>query len=161
MERPGSWLREPGVEGDSEVAALASERADLDTNHQLLRGLAASGMLGDTAKSQIDASHIARCSRRPRPRRPMRPLLEQAVLARHGFDSYLEYTIATSTRSVGQAVEAKLADPRSTSRASIATWPRHGPGSPGESSSSPAREPAQQKVSALLGFRPEGHRSMC
>ena len=47
------------MEGDPEVVALASKRADLDTNHQLLRGLAASGMLGDTAKSQIDASHIA------------------------------------------------------------------------------------------------------
>ena len=156
VERAWQLVARPGVEGDSEVAALASERADLDTNHQLLRGLAASGMLGDTAKSQIDASHIA-LLQASKAQEADAAAAEQAVLARYGFDSYLEYTIATSTRSVGQAVEAKLADLEehieSLDRDLAAARSRVA----GRIEQlAAAREPAQQKVSALLGFRPEG-----
>jgi hypothetical protein len=145
-----------GIEGDPAVAALASQRADLGTNHELLVGLSSSGLLGDTAKAQIDAAHVA-LLQAPKAQQAAAADAELQVLARYGFDSYLEYTIATSTRSVGQAVQTKLDEltahleslDRSLAEVRSAAATRI-------EQLAAQREPAQQRVTAFLGYRPEG-----
>jgi chaperonin cofactor prefoldin len=145
-----------GIEGDPTVAALVAERSELGDNHALFQDLASSGMLGQTAKSQIDAAHVA-VLQAPKGQEEAAAAAELEVLARYGFDSYLEYTIATSTRSVGQAVEEKLQElterieglDRRLAEARAAAAARI-------ESLAAEREPAAQKVTAFLGHRPEG-----
>ncbi|UDY34331.1 hypothetical protein [Dermatobacter hominis] len=145
-----------GIEGEPTVAALAAERADIGGNHEVLVALAASGLLGDTAKTQIDAAHIA-LLQAPKGQQDAAAAAELEVLARYGFDSYLEYTIATSTRGVGQAVEAKLAEltGRIESLDRALTEAREAAAARIDQLAS-QREPAQQRVTAFLGYRPEG-----
>ena len=145
-----------GIEGDPEVRPLAAERAELDGNHRLLVGLASSGLLGDTAKAEIDAAHVE-VLQAGRSQASAAAAKELEVLARYGFDSYLEYTIATSTRSVGQAVQSKLDD--LTHRieqldAALATARSHAAGRIEDLAA--RREPAQERVTAFLGHRPSG-----
>ncbi|MBS1838918.1 MAG: hypothetical protein JST64_14590, partial [Actinobacteria bacterium] len=113
-------------------------------------------VLGETAKAQIDAAHVA-VVRAGRGDADAAVAAEVEVLSRYGFDSYLDYTIATSTRSVGQAVEAKLAElddhvdhldrALDDARAAAAEHLER---------LAAEREPAQQKVTDLLGYRPSG-----
>lgn len=145
-----------GIEGDPDVAALVAERSDIDENHRLLVGLSESGLLGDTAKSQIDAAHVVVvCAGKAD--EPAALAAEANVLARYGFDSYLEYTIATSTRSVGQAVEAKLGELAARVEALDAALDaaRNAAARRIEELAA-AREPTRRRVSDLLGCRPEG-----
>ncbi len=145
-----------GIEGDPTVAALAAERNDLGSNHELLLGLQSSGLLGDTARSQIDAAHIA-LLQAAKSQQAAAADAEQQVLARYGFDSYLEYTIATSTRSVGQAVEAKLDELTQHIASLDAALAEARAAAAGRIEQLAAqREPAQERVTAFLGYRPDG-----
>jgi hypothetical protein len=101
------------VEDEPEVLE-ARQRAEALT-HRLaaLEELADSGILADRARSEIDAAHNE--TLRLESERHLRSGgAEQAaeheaeVLATYGFDSYLDYTIAVSTRSVGDAVRGTL-----------------------------------------------------
>lgn len=156
IEAEWQTLSRRGIEGDPEVARLVHDEADMESNVSLLDGLAASGLLGDTAKAQINAAHID-VLQAPKGQVEALTAAEHAVLARYGFDSYLEYTIATSTRSVGQAVETKrqelrdrltevetqLSAARSAAAAQIEEMAAR-------------REPARERMVAFLGREPEG-----
>lgn len=156
LDREWQRLSQRGIEGSPDVLRLASEHADLVTNQRVLAGLAESGLLGETAKSQIDSAHIA-VLQAPKSEHSAAVAAEVAALARYGFDSYLEYTIATSTRSLGQAVQAKLdeldarisqLDAELSSARSLAALQIE--------QLAAEREPAQEQVTALLGYRPTG-----
>lgn len=145
-----------GIEGDPEVVRLAAERADIGENHELLLGLAESGLLGETAKSQIDAAHVA-VVQAVKSDEAAAVEAQAQVLARYGFDSYLEYTIATSTRSVGQAVESKLIELVSrVDDLDAALVAARTAAADHLDRLATAREPAQQKVTEFLGYRPAG-----
>ena len=156
LDREWQRVAQLGIEGAPEVARLALEQHDRLTNQSLLAGLAESGLLGDTAKSHIDAAHIA-VLQASKAQQAAAASEELSVLGRYGFDSYLEYTIATSTRSLGQAVQAKLDeldvviaqldhDLRAARAAAAAEIERL----------AAEREPAQERVTSLLGHRPTG-----
>jgi hypothetical protein len=156
IETAWQQVASAGIEGDPAVAALAAERADIGGNHDVLVGLSASGLLGDTAKTQIDAAHVA-VLQAGKGQQDAAVAAELEVLARYGFDSYLEYTIATSTRGVGQAVEAKLAELTERISALDAALGQARTAAAARIEQLAAqREPAQQKVTAFLGFRPDG-----
>lgn len=145
-----------GVEGDPDVVRLTAERADIAQNHDLLVRLSDSGVLGQTAKSQIDEAHVA-VVRAVKGEVDQAVAAEVEVLARYGFDSYLEYTIAISTRSVGQALDAKLAE--LTARVDsldVALRAARTAAADRLERLAARREPAQERVTAFLGFRPDG-----
>jgi hypothetical protein len=77
-----------------------------------LEELSASGVLAEQARREIDAAHAERARleiERGRGRSLEEAIArEEEVTARYGFDSYLDYSIALSTRSVGEAVQATL-----------------------------------------------------
>ncbi len=156
LDRAWQRVAQLGIEGAPAVARLVSDQHDLVTNQRLLADLAASGLLGDTAKSHIDAAHIA-VLQAPKSEQAAAVADEQTMLARYGFDSYLEYTIATSTRSLGQAVQAKL-DELDAAIAQVG----HDLGLARTTAATEIerlaaeREPAQERVTALLGYRPAG-----
>lgn len=145
-----------GIEGDPTVARLAAERTQIGENFDLLVKLSESGMLGDTAKAQIDAAHVG-VVRAAKSDEGAALAAEAVVLARYGFDSYLEYTIATSTRSVGQALETKVAE--LTSRVDLLDAELAAARSAAAdhlNSLANEREPARERATAYLGYRPEG-----
>lgn len=145
-----------GIEGDPEVVRLVAERADIGENHDLLLGLSESGVLGEMAKSQIDAAHVA-VVRASKADSSTEVAHEAHVLERYGFDSYLDYTIATSTRSVGQAVEQRLAElVARVEHLDQALVDARAAAARRLEQLAAAREPAQERVTAYLGYRPEG-----
>lgn len=154
----GEWqlLSRRGIEGDPDVALLAHEQNDMESNVSLLDGLSASGVLGDTAKSQIDAAHIA-LLQAAKPQQEALAVAEHEVLSRYGFDSYLEYTIATSTRSVGQAVEAKRQELRERLTEVETRLVAARSSAAGQIEEMAARrEPARERMVRLVGHEPEG-----
>ncbi len=113
LERRWAEVSAVGVEDEPPVVQ-ARERLDvLTVRLSALEELAGSGILADRARSEIDAAHNERA--RIEGERHLRSggleeavEAEQRVLSTYGFDSYLDYTIALSTRSVGDAVESTL-----------------------------------------------------
>jgi hypothetical protein len=96
-----------GVEEDPDVTIARACHDELAHRLAALEELSASGVLVEQARREIDEAHSQRAGARGR-------ALEEAVAregevtARYGFASYLDYTIALSTRSVGDAVSATL-----------------------------------------------------
>lgn len=86
-----------GVEDEPSVVEARLRHEEASARARSLDQLAGSGLLADRARSEIDAAHDS-----------SDPAEEQRVLALYGFDSYLEYKIALSTRSVGDAIEATI-----------------------------------------------------
>lgn len=97
LEEEWQTLSARGVEGDPEVKEARERLAEIGVRTANLEELASSGLLADRARSEIDAAHEAADSEE-----------EHRVLELYGFDSYLDYTIALSTRSVGQTIEATV-----------------------------------------------------
>lgn len=97
MEREWEELSARGVEGDQEVLEARERHEEVTVRAANLEELASSGLLAQRARSEIDAAHEAADD-----------LEEHRVLQSYGFDSYLDYTIALSTRSVGEAIEATV-----------------------------------------------------
>lgn len=156
VEEPWQEAAARGIEGDPEVSRLSSERADLTVNHEMLMKLSQSGVLGDTAKAEIDAAHIA-VLQAPKGSEAAASSEELRILERYGFDSYLEFTIDTSTRSVGQAVEAKLADlDRRVKELDGQLSDARNAAADRLERLAAEREPAQERVTAFLGERPSG-----
>ena len=114
-ELEGRWreISAVGVEQEPEVIEARERHDSLTQRLAALEELAESGILADRARSEIDAAHneTARIeSERHRRSGGMETAAaaEADVLAKYGFDSYLDYTIALSTRSVGEAVKGTL-----------------------------------------------------
>lgn len=159
IERAWEVAAAAGVEGDAEVEAASRRRKALSEQRELLDGLARSGMLGDTAKSEIEAAHVAVTKAHGHHSREHDQALagEDEVLARYGFDSYLDFTIATSTRSVGQKAQAKL---RSVTD-ELASAERDLVRSREDAAArlqalADQREPVRERIAAFLGSWPDG-----
>lgn len=150
-----------GVEGDPDVLAATRRHAELVQQHDLLEGLARSGVLGETARSEIESAHVAviACSGRgdrggERDRCLAR---EEVALTRYGFDSYLDFTIATSTRSVGRKAEAKLAlVAQEVKAADEELVMARQTAAEGLQRLAEQREPMRERITEFLGFRPDG-----
>ncbi|MCO5318331.1 MAG: hypothetical protein M9942_07825 [Microthrixaceae bacterium] len=97
LEAAWEELTARGVEGDPAVVEARAHHDEVVSRHEALRGLADSGLLAERARDEIDAAHESADAE-----------LEDRVLAAYGFESHLDYTIAVSTRSVGEAVESTL-----------------------------------------------------
>ena len=77
-----------GVEGEPEVIEATRRRDELERQRELLAGLARSGVLGDTAKSEIESAHAAVVASGGRgDDKAARLDAEDAALSRYGFDS--------------------------------------------------------------------------
>jgi hypothetical protein len=101
-----------GVEAEPDVVVARARHDELSQRLRALEELSASGVLAEQARREIDAAHAER-TRLENDRGRSRSIeeavaREEEVTAKYGFDSYLEYTIALSTRSVGEAVQATL-----------------------------------------------------
>ncbi|MGI9577820.1 MAG: hypothetical protein ACR2OH_06455 [Microthrixaceae bacterium] len=102
-----------GVENEPAVVEARGRLEALSQRLYALEELAESGILADRARTEIDAAHNETV-RRESERHVRSSGVEEAagheadVLATYGFDSYLDYTIALSTRSVGDAVKGTL-----------------------------------------------------
>ncbi len=147
-----------GVEGDPEVVAALARRDRLAEIQTLLQGLSRSGLLGDTAKSEIESAHAAVVAGGHHQRdRDAAIEVEDETLSRYGFDSYLDFTIATSTRSVGQKAEAKLrlVTQELAGAEEDLTLARNGAARRLEELAA-RREPQRERVAAFLGAWPEG-----
>ena len=107
-----------GVEEDPEVAAARARHDELANRLAALEKLSASGVLVEQARREIDEAHAERARGRGRALEEA-IAREEEVTARYGFDSYLDYTIALSTRSVGDAVRATLENVRAEAMASM------------------------------------------
>jgi hypothetical protein len=145
-----------GVEGDTGVVAATAHRDALAEQRDLLDRLSRSGLLGDTAKSEIEAARTA-AQAASGADRDRAVAAEDEALSRYGFDSYLDFTIATSTRSVGQKAQAKLAtvtdDLAAAEEALVAA---RDAAAANLERLAEAREPARRRIADYLGFRPEG-----
>lgn len=97
LEEEWQVLSTSGVEGDPAVVVARERLDEVDERTSNLEELAASGLLAARARSEIDAAHEAADVDE-----------ERRVLDLYGFDSYLDYTIALSTRSVGDAIDATV-----------------------------------------------------
>jgi hypothetical protein len=95
LEDEWQVLSSLGVEGDQDVNEARECLDEVSTRTANLEELASSGLLAERARSEIDAAHEAADGAE-----------EHRVLQLYGFDSYLDYTIALSTRSVGEKIEA-------------------------------------------------------
>ena len=102
-----------GVEDEPAVREARQRHDALVSRRNALEELSASGILVERARSEIDAAHAERLrveAERHRHGGGVERAIadEHTVCSRYGFDSYLDYTIALSTRSVGDAVQATL-----------------------------------------------------
>lgn len=97
LEQEWEELSARGVEGDLVVTEARERLAEVAVRTSNLEELAGSGLIAERARSAIDAAHEAADAAE-----------EHRVLELYGFDSYLDYTIALSTRSVGDAIEATV-----------------------------------------------------
>ncbi|MEZ5237664.1 MAG: hypothetical protein R2716_01455 [Microthrixaceae bacterium] len=97
LEQKWEQLAATGVEGDPSVTAARETAEAASRRHDALAELADSGLLASRARDEIDAAHEAGD-----------PVAEAEVLGAYGFGSHLDYTIAVSTRSVGEAVGATM-----------------------------------------------------
>lgn len=97
LEHEWEELSTRGVEGDPAVTEARERLEEVAVRTSNLEELAGSGLLAERARSEIDAAHEAADAAE-----------EHRVLELYGFDSYLDYTIALSTRSVGDAIEATV-----------------------------------------------------
>lgn len=97
LEEEWQVLSARGVEGDPEVSEARARLEEASVRIENLEGLASSGLLAERARAEIDAAHeVADAGE------------EHRVLELYGFDSYLDYTIALSTRSVGETIDATV-----------------------------------------------------
>ena len=94
-------LARVGVEGDAEVIEARAQHDRATERLAWLEELAESGLLADRARAEIDEAHESGDV-----------TAESEVLERYGFESYLDYTIALSTRSVSEALNSTLSDAR-------------------------------------------------
>jgi hypothetical protein len=158
IERAWEQAAAAGVEGSAEVRSATAHRDALAAQRELLDGLSRSGMLGDTAKSEIEAAHAAVAAASSHGRGHEEAVAaEDVALSRYGFDSYLDFTIATSTRSVGQKAQGKLKSVTDelagaesalgTAREAAAARLEH---------LAQQREPVRAQIADFLGFRPDG-----
>jgi hypothetical protein len=112
LERRWSEQAMVGVESDPEVVAARSRHDEMAARLSALEELSASGVLVDQARREIDEAHSERV--RLEDGRGRSKALddaiakEEAATSKYGFGSYLDYTIALSTRSVGEAVQTTL-----------------------------------------------------
>lgn len=97
LEQRWEILSARGVEGEPEVIAARERYEEVAIRAANLEQLAGSGLVADRARAEIDAAHESKD-----------PSEESRVLEMYGFDSYLDYTIALSTRSVGDAIAATV-----------------------------------------------------
>jgi hypothetical protein len=146
-----------GVEGAAEVVAARERRDRLSEDRRTLEGLARSGVLGDTARSEIEAAHAAVGRARSAAEVEEARRAEDLALSRYGFDSYLDFTIAMSTRSVGQKAEEKLArivDELAETEKALEDARRLA--AERLERLAEAREPVRRRITDYLGTRPEG-----
>lgn len=112
LEAAWTTLASVGVEDEHDVVEARSRHEELAGRLGALEELAKSGVLAERARSEIDSAHAERVrleSARGRGGQLDAAVAhESAVTAKYGFGSHLDYTIALSTRSVGDAVEATL-----------------------------------------------------
>ncbi len=97
LESRWSELAARGVEGDQEVVDARERQRETAQRTENLEQLVSSGLLAERARQEIDAAHDSSDDEE-----------EARVLSLYGFESYLDYTIAISTRSVGEAIEATV-----------------------------------------------------
>lgn len=95
LEDEWQVLSSRGVEDDEDVLEAREHLEEVSVRTANLEELASSGLMAERARSEIDAAHEAADAAE-----------EHRVLELYGFDSYLDYTIALSTRSVGKKIEA-------------------------------------------------------
>ncbi len=113
VEQRWQELGKVGVEDEPDVVEARRRHDQLLNRLGALEELAESGILADRARAEIDDAHRERAEAEDE-RHVRSGALDTAIENEHrvvglyGFDSYLEYTIAVSTRSVGEAVEATL-----------------------------------------------------
>lgn len=110
-ERRWAEAATTGVEGDPRVVAARTARTRQAEVVGVLEELAASGLLGRRARTDIEAAHAAVAAASGR-HRAEAEAAETATLGRYGFDSYLDFSIAVSTRTLSDTVDAKAADER-------------------------------------------------
>lgn len=101
LEEQWEELTSAGVEGDRAVVEARDRQLEAAERLVRLEELAESGLLAERARAEIDEAHESGD-----------PNAEHEALDRYGFDSYLDYTIVVSTRSVGDALGAVLESAR-------------------------------------------------
>ena len=145
-----------GVEGDPEVVAAAAAAAAAGERAAALEELLASGVPGERVRVEIDQAHERTLSAGHRDRAAA-VAAEEAVLGRYGFDSHLDYTIATSTRSVGDLVADRLAQLREELVAAAGRLAAARTSAAARLDALAAeREPLQRRAAELLGGWPDG-----
>ncbi|MFZ4518073.1 MAG: hypothetical protein ACOYOP_06775 [Microthrixaceae bacterium] len=155
VERRWAEASVAGVEGDPEVRAALDTATAAGERTAALEELLDSGVPGERVRVEIDAAHERTLSAHHRDRDGA-VAAEEEVLARYGFDSYLDYTIATSTRSVGDLVAdrlGRLRDELAEAGAALAAARTRAAGR--LDALAAEREPLQRRAAELLGGWPE------
>lgn len=156
VERRWAVASAAGVEGDPEVAAAVAVVSAAGERAAALEELLASGVPGERVRVEIDEAHERTLSASNRDR-PSAVAAEEAVLGRYGFDSFLDYTIATSTRSVGDLVADRLGRLREEfTEATAALTAARTRAAARLDALAAEREPLQRRAAELLGGWPEG-----
>jgi hypothetical protein len=162
VDRAWAELSARGVEGDDEVVAAVAALADAGAHLADLQALADEGVLGERVRREVEDAHEALVALRGRHGRDGGTLAaaeatEAEALARYGFDSYLDFTIAVSTRSAREVAEERLAAAAAAAAAAEAALEAARAAAAARRDHLAAvREAHLGAVVELLGHRPEG-----